>query len=248
MTMKSGLPTGMTRKRIELDYFLQGSAGFQRTPCRTTADRPLCAGTEKAEEDRHYEAVVQFKYDYLRRRVQKVVKNNWNGSSGTTISNLKFVYDGHNQIAELNGSNNTVLATYVWGLDLSGTTWGAGGVGGLLMIKDGSKVYFPGYDGNGNVSGLVDSADGTLDAKYEYAAFGETLRVGGTAIADDNPFRFSTKYLDSESGLIYYGYRYYSPSLGRFLNRDPIGELGGSNLYAFVENDPGKWVGLLGVG
>ena len=196
MTMKTGLPTGMTRKRIE------------------------------------------FTYDYLGRRVQKVVKNNWNGSSGTTVTHLRYVYDGNNLIAELNGSNNTVLSTYVWGLDLSGTNWGAGGVGGLLMIKDGSKVYFPGYDGNGNVSALLDSADGSLDAKYEYAAFGETLRVGGTAIADDNPFRFSTKYTDTESGLIYYGFRYYSPSLGRFLNRDPLGELGGSNLYGFVENDP----------
>ena len=90
----------------------------------------------------------------------------------------------------------------------------------------------------GNLSTLLDSADGSLDAKYEYGAFGEPLRVGGTTIADDNPFRFSTKYLDSESGLIYYGFRYYSPSLGRFLNRDPLGELGGSNLYGFIENDP----------
>ncbi len=196
MTMKTGLPTGITRERIE------------------------------------------FKYDYARRRVEKKVIDNWDGSSGTTIAHLKYVYDGHNLIAELNGSNNTVLTTYVWGLDLSGTIHGAGGVGGLLMIKEGSKVYFPGYDGIGNVSGLVDSADGSLDAKYEYGAFGEPLRVGGTAIADDNPFRFSTKYLDSESGLIYYGFRYYSPSLGRFLNRDPIGEAGGQNLYGFVGNDP----------
>ena len=198
MTMKSGLPTGMIRKRLE------------------------------------------FKYDYLGRRVEKKVLNNWTGTAGTTVTHLKYVYDGHNLIAELNGSVNSkpVLSTYVWGLDLSGTIWGAGGVGGLLMIKDGSKVYFPGYDGNGNVSGLVDSADGSLDAKYEYGAFGEPLRVGGSAIAEDNPFRFSTKYTDSESGLVYYGFRYYSPSLGRFLNRDPLGELGGSNLYAFVENDP----------
>ena len=91
---------------------------------------------------------------------------------------------------------------------------------------------------NGNVSGLVDSADGTLDAKYEYGAFGETLRVGGETIAADNPFRYSTKYADEESGLVYYGFRYYSPSMGRFLNRDPIGEAGGTNLYSFVENDP----------
>ena len=198
MTMKTGLPTGMIRKRLE------------------------------------------FTYDYLGRRVQKIVKNNWTGTTGATVTHLKYVYDGHNLIAELDGSANSkpVLSTYVWGLDLSGTTWGAGGVGGLLMIKDGTKTYFPAYDGNGNLSALLDSADGSLDAKYEYGAFGEPLRVGGTAIAADNPFRFSTKYTDTESGLVYYGFRYYSPSLGRFLNRDPIGELGGSNLYAFVENDP----------
>ena len=88
---------------------------------------------------------------------------------------------------------------------------------------------------------------GSLDAKYEYGAFGEPLRVGGAAIAADNPFRYSTKYTDTESGLIYYGFRYYSPSLGRFLNRDPIGEEGGTNLYGFVENDPvngGDYLGL----
>ena len=108
MTMKTGLPAGMIRKRLE------------------------------------------FTYDYLGRRVQKIVKNNWTGTSGTTVTHLKYVYDGHNLIAELNGSNNTVLSTYMWGLDLSGTMWGAGGVGGLLMIKDGTKTYFPAYDGNGN--------------------------------------------------------------------------------------------------
>ena len=198
MTMKSGLPTGMIRKRLE------------------------------------------FKYDYLGRRVQKKVLNNWTGTSGATVTHLKYVYDGHNLIAELDASVNSkpVLSTYVWGLDLSGTMQGAGGVGGLLMVKDGTKTYFPAYDGNGNLLALLDSADGSLDAKYEYGAFGEPLRVGGTAIAADNPFRFSTKYTDVESGLVYYGFRYYSPSLGRFLNRDPLGEAGGSNLYAFVENDP----------
>ena len=65
------------------------------------------------------------------------------------------------------------------------------------------------------------------------------LRVGGTAIATaDNPFRFSTKYLDHETGLYYYGLRYYNSTTGRFINRDPIGEAGGQNLYGFVQNDP----------
>jgi RHS repeat-associated protein len=57
-------------------------------------------------------------------------------------------------------------------------------------------------------------------------------------VATANPFRFSTKYCDDETDLSYYGYRYYDPSTGRFLNTDPIGEKGGRNLYAFVENAP----------
>ena len=51
-----------------------------------------------------------------------------------------------------------------------------------------------------------------------------------------NPFRFSSEYYDSELDLVYYNYRHYSPSLGRFLSRDPIAEQGGLNLYAFVGN------------
>jgi len=53
-----------------------------------------------------------------------------------------------------------------------------------------------------------------------------------------NPFRFSTKYQDDETGLVYYGYRYYDPGTGRWLSRDPIGERGGLNLYAYVGNNP----------
>lgn len=54
--------------------------------------------------------------------------------------------------------------------------------------------------------------------------------------AASNPFRFATKYTDIETGLVQYNTRYYSPSLGRFINRDSIGEAGGLNLYAYVSN------------
>jgi RHS repeat-associated protein len=53
-----------------------------------------------------------------------------------------------------------------------------------------------------------------------------------------NPFRFSTKYQDDETDLLYYGYRYYNASTGRWLSRDPIEEKGGLNLYGFVGNNP----------
>ena len=53
-----------------------------------------------------------------------------------------------------------------------------------------------------------------------------------------NPFRFSSEYADETLGLAYYNYRHYDPCVGRWLNRDPIGEDGGVNLYAFCDNDP----------
>ena len=66
--------------------------------------------------------------------------------------------------------------------------------------------------------------------------FGEVIRATGP-MAKANPFRFSTKYQDDETDLLYYGYRYYSLSMGRWLSRDPIGERGGRNLCGFAGNN-----------
>ncbi len=85
-------------------------------------------------------------------------------------------------------------------------------------------------------TGLLNAADGTSAANYEYGPFGEVIRAAGP-MAKANPFLFSTKYSDDESDLLYYGYRYYNASTGRWLIRDPIGERGGRNIVAFSEND-----------
>jgi RHS repeat-associated protein len=139
----------------------------------------------------------------------------------------------------------TRLMTFEWGHDLSGTPQGAGGVGGLLatIIHNGTNagVYFPVYDGNGNVMGYVRGADGMLVAQYEYGPFGELLRATGP-LAPAFPHLFSTKYHDWETSLYYYGHRYYHPSTGRWPNRDPIGEAGGLNLYRFNYNSPLNYV------
>ncbi|NGO40139.1 RHS repeat-associated core domain-containing protein, partial [Limisphaera ngatamarikiensis] len=63
---------------------------------------------------------------------------------------------------------------------------------------------------------------GTETARYEYGAFGEPLRLTGAA-AGWNPFRFSTKRTEDGTGLVLYEYRAYSPALGRWLSRDPMG-------------------------
>jgi len=78
-------------------------------------------------------------------------------------------------------------------------------------------------------------SDGTVSARYEYGPFGEPIRETGT-FARSNPFRWSTKYWDLETALVYYGYRYYSPGLGRWISRDPIEELDVTNPYVFVRN------------
>jgi len=108
-----------------------------------------------------------------------------------------------------------------------------------LTLPSGANAgtYFCAHDGNGNVMALVSAADGSVAARYEYGPFGELIRATGP-VAKTNPFLFSTKYYDWETGLYYYGYRYYDPGTGRWLNRDPIGERGGLNLYAYAFNDP----------
>lgn len=132
---------------------------------------------------------------------------------------------------------------------MSGSLSATGGVGALLQIADPSGAkYYPTYDGNGNVASLVNAGTGALAAVYEYGPFGEIQRaeVLDQVIADQ-PFRFSTKFYDTETRLVYYGRRYYDPANGRFINRDPIGEQGGLNLYGFVGNDPVNRVDYLGM-
>jgi RHS repeat-associated protein len=187
---------------------------------------------------------IEFVYDYMGRRVQKKVftytSNEWILSSDS-----RFVYEGWNLIQEQN-STGVVQKSYVWGLDLSQSVEGAGGVGGLLSVVDSGDVYNYFYDANGNVGQLIKASDGTISAHYEYDPFGILLKSYGSMVSD-NPFRFSTKYYDEETDLYYYGYRYYSANLGRWISRDPIGEEGGLNLYAFVLNDPVNGLDIFGM-
>ncbi len=90
-------------------------------------------------------------------------------------------------------------------------------------------------DANGNVTDLVNPG-GTSAAHYEYSPYGEVISSSGTE-TQNNKFRFSTKYWDDETGLGYWGYRYYEPVMGRWLSRDPSEEIGGLNLYEAMGND-----------
>ena len=197
-------------------------------------------------------------YDHRHRRIQKRVEvlagrgagypfdpsqaGTWN-----TVKTHTFVYDGWNlvleTVAHADGSVDRI--EYVWGLDLSGTLQGAGGVGGLLFEVRNGQIFIPCYDANGNVTEYVDAA-GNIRAHYEYSPFGEIVVQSGD-LADTFKFRFSTKYWDAETRSYYYGYRHYAPKLGCWLNRDPIGKRGGLNLYCFCGNSPVVFVDGLGM-
>jgi len=183
--------------------------------------------------------------------------------STNPTSDVAFVYDGWNLVAEVNATAKTMVRGYVWGTDLSGSIQGAGGVGGLLWVRpSGQNPQFVAHDGNPDlrygtdaarhsssvglhVVGWTDAANGAATARHEYGPFGEAIRRTGT-LASQNPFRWSTKYTDDEADLVYYGYGYYSPGLGRWISRDTIEEKGGRNLYAFVSNRTPASVDSLG--
>jgi RHS repeat-associated protein len=181
----------------------------------------------------------------------------------------RFVYADWLVVLELDATDPNdvaVLRKYTWGLDLAGHNGSvnsidaAGGIGGLLATRDETDpnspvnyLYF--YDANGNVGQALDRSDGTPTARYEYDAYGNTIASAGD-YADDNPFRFSTKYYDTETddpttsaadGVCYFGYRYYSPRFGRWISRDLLEEIGDCCLYRLVGNAPATRVDALGL-
>ncbi len=146
-------------------------------------------------------------------------------NNNTLTKHIKFVYDGFKLIAEFDVLNSDeMLRSYAWSnTDLDTPMW----------MKSADNNYYYQLDGNKNVVGLVDEMGATAN-HYEYTPFGK-LSTDNETIAQ--PFKFSSEYHDTETGLIYYNFRYYNPTHGKWLKRDPIAEQGGLNLYGFVRNN-----------
>ena len=160
-------------------------------------------------------AGVAFKYDPLGRRIRK---------SGSSVVN--YVYDGANVVAEYDASGNLV-AHYDQGPGVDEP---------LAMSHTGALSFFE-TDGLGSVTSLSDSAGGVA-ATYQYDAFGNLVSASGTVV---NPFRYTAREWDGETGLYYYRARYYDASTGRFLSEDTIGLQGGVNVYAYAAASPTNW-------
>jgi RHS repeat-associated protein len=204
---------------------------------------------------------VEWHYDALDRRIRQttwswlVQSNLWVVTEDLGMVSDPLLFGRH--VIELNASNNALVRSYVWGLDLSERMDGAGGVGGLLWVTlhtgsgPAAGTHFAAYDGSGNIVALSAASDGSATARYEYGPFGDPIRLSGPAAAS-NPFRFSTKRTGSTTDLVLYEYRVYSASMVKWANRDPINEPRFNllirsqnpfnwdeekNLYGFVRNN-----------
>jgi len=133
----------------------------------------------------------------------------------------RFIYDGWRMIADYN--NTTLQNRYIYGLSADNIL--------VRVNSGGTKTY---YHANHQGSVVAQSAlGGTVANRYKYSPFGESPALSGTIHG------YTGQRFESESGLYYYKYRYYSPKIGRFLQPDPIGYSAGDlNLYGYVKNDP----------
>ncbi|HKP03471.1 MAG TPA: RHS repeat-associated core domain-containing protein [Chthoniobacterales bacterium] len=155
----------------------------------------------------------EFSYDGLN-RVAKIVEK----TGGTINSTRKFVWSGQEKCEFRDANDAVTLRVYAQGQ------------------HNGTTPSFFTRDHLGSVREVF-TGGGSVAAQYEYDPYGRTATISGTASTD---FGFTGLYRHSRSNLNLATYRAYDPELGRWLNRDPIEEEGGPNLYAYVSGNPGS--------
>jgi len=204
--------TAITSPSVNITHDVDGNLTFDGTWTLTwNGENRLIAATNG-------NVTIESAYDYQGRLV----------SRDEGASSEVYVYNGWNRIAKfVSGSQ---VSPYLWGLDLSGTFQGAGGVGGLLKEDD----LYPLYDINGNIMQKIDSS-GNTDCEVNYDPFGNII---GSLSGE---YGFSTKPMDADTGYLYYGFRWYNSILGRWPNRDPISELGSQTVFYYEKFGSIDW-------
>jgi RHS repeat-associated protein len=174
--------------------------------------------------------IASYTYDAFNRRVSKTV----NGVA------TYFIHDQDEDIAEYS-STGPLQSEYVYGPELDEV---------LTMDRSAQKYYYS-HDALGSVTEITDNM-GNVVEKYTYDPYGRpTIRNGAGSILTTssitNPHMFTGRRLDPETNLFYFRNRMYSPVMGRFLQRDPIGYFDSMNLFQYVRNSPLNWIDPFGL-
>jgi RHS repeat-associated protein len=164
---------------------------------------------------------ASYLYDPMHRQTKKTV-----GSTST-----RYFYSGQQRLSDYDGTSGSLLNRYVYGTGLDEP---------LITVSSAGVLAYMHSDSSGSII-ATSNASGVVTNKNAYSPFGESSAVNGTT------FGFTGQRYDAETGLYYYKNRYYSPTLGRFLQPDPIGMGDGTNLYKYVNNDPLNQVDSLGL-
>nr|WP_321402498.1 RHS repeat-associated core domain-containing protein [uncultured Desulfobacter sp.] len=152
-------------------------------------------------------------------------------SKTVNTATTSYLYDGDNVIMEYDQSG-AMARRFVYGPMVDEP---------VCMITPSARYYYH-ADALGSVVALSDTS-GSLAETYAYSPFGKTN--GSSTLG--NPYLFTGRRLDSESGLYYYRARHYDVQEGRFVQPDPIGFEGGINLYAYASNNPIMYLDPLGL-
>lgn len=173
-----------------------------------------------------------YAYDALGRRITRILDAD--GTAGGPTE-TRYFYDEWQVIEEQNGIGTT-QATYVYGLYIDE----------ILNMQRGSDFYYH-ADDYYNVMALTNAA-GTVVERYEYDDYGRAVDpttlnpIAGTPSGIGNPYLFTGRRLDPETGWYYYRTRYLDPLSGRFTTRDSIGTWGDEvslgNAFAFAGSNP----------
>ena len=144
---------------------------------------------------------------------------------------IQFVYDFENVLIELNNAGNTMTHYTSLGID----DW--------ISLRQGMETYYYHKDGLNSIIGLTDFNQ-TPVATYQYYAYGSQSNSSGNI---NNPYLFTGRRIDTEADLYYYRARHYDGMVGRFLQKDPMGFIDGSNLYRYARNNPAIFLDPLGL-
>ncbi len=174
---------------------------------------------------------ISYIYDSFNRRISSI-KREWDSSlSQWTTSTKHFLYDGMNEIGSAD-EHGMINELRVLGVGLVAE------IGATIDIEIENEIYAPIHDHRGSICCLVSLTTGLSMEWYRYSAFGCEDCQSLLKIETGNPWRFSGKRVDEETGLIFFGQRYYQPESGRWLTKDPLGTPESINRYAYNQNDP----------